>query len=243
MSDPSVPSVVPELPDSTVHVWLFGLQLSPDAVDACRLFLPRAEREELAMDSSEAESLRRIITRARLRRILAAYLNKSPLELVFSNGPHGKPMLGSENCPPMHFNVTHAGDWAMAAVCRRHPVGIDIERCDGERPCLDIAATIFSRRELESITALPAERQIDAFYTIWTCKEACVKTEGGGMLTAQGGPEIALKEEGPPSTAGRFCLKSWTPRPGYRAALAYPPEIKRVTELDWNDFEDRFDRD
>ncbi len=112
-------------------------------------------------------------TRARsaLRVILSRYANEDPARLIFSYNPHGKPSLHPFS--DLEFNLSHAGDWAMIAVTRSVPVGVDIERI---RPNVDMAPLL--RRLGEPVSS---GSQSD-LYHLWTRREARSKAVGGALF-------------------------------------------------------------
>ena len=85
----------------------------------------------------EEDRIRWIRARSSLRLILSRYAGSDPAELVFCYGKHGKPAL--VGATGVEFNLSHSGDWAMVAVARSVPVGVDIERM---RANVDIAALL-----------------------------------------------------------------------------------------------------
>jgi 4'-phosphopantetheinyl transferase len=122
-----------------------------------------------------SEKDRRYWTNARLalRATLANYANESPDALRFVASQHGKPAL--ESHPDIEFNLSHAGDFALIAVSRDAPVGVDIEQI---RSNVDIAALL--RRLGE--TDLP--ETIPELYQRWTRREARSKAAGGQLFIA-----------------------------------------------------------
>jgi 4'-phosphopantetheinyl transferase len=122
-----------------------------------------------------SEKDRRYWTNARLalRTILATYAGEPPESLHFVTSEHGKPALDPHT--GIEFNLSHAGDFALIAVSRSAPVGVDIERI---RPNVDIAALL--RRLGE--TDLP--ETIPELYHRWTRREARSKAAGGQLFVA-----------------------------------------------------------
>lgn len=83
-------------------------------------------------------------------------------------GENGKPL--TDFC---FFSISHSGDYAVCAVSDK-PIGADIQKTGG-----------FKRRERyilftenESRYVNESENPTDAFYTLWTMKEAYVKANG-----------------------------------------------------------------
>ena len=121
-----------------------------------------------------------IVTRGCLRYLISEYINTLPELVVFSYGTHGKPYLLSKK---VHFNLSHAGEWAIIAIRRGSPVGIDIEekRSPVKFQWLDLANRFFSSEEIKALVNLPAEKKTDAFFACWTRKESYIKLHGVGL--------------------------------------------------------------
>lgn len=97
-------------------------------------------------------------------------------EIQFEYNEHEKPSI--KNFPEFHFSVSHSGN-CVAFVSDTSPIGIDIEIISDAR--IEIAKRFFSENEYKYI--LESESQNNAFYEIWTKKEAYVKFLGTGLST------------------------------------------------------------
>jgi 4'-phosphopantetheinyl transferase len=155
--------------------------------------LERAEKFYFARDKA-----RFVMARALLRRILSGYLDELPERLRFEYGPYGKPRLAAPESP-IRFNVSHSGDFTVFAVGSRREIGIDIER---RRATLDIGAIArrnFSRAEIEALSRVRAESQVDAFFAVWTRKESYCKALGTGLTTALDSFTVTVEPDRPPA--------------------------------------------
>ncbi|MDR0937412.1 MAG: 4'-phosphopantetheinyl transferase superfamily protein [Oscillospiraceae bacterium] len=110
---------------------------------------------------------------SRLRSLAAGYLIAEKLKLdedTFQYTPQGKPYLPGSS---VHFSISHSGDWAVLAVADS-PIGIDIERTDRENINKNrIAARFFTETERRWLA--DNANNPDAFYYVWTAREAMVK--------------------------------------------------------------------
>jgi 4'-phosphopantetheinyl transferase len=148
----------------------------------------------------EGDRIRWIRARSSLRRILAGYAGGDPAALVFRYGEHGKPALLAAT--PIEFNLSHAGDWAMVAVARSVPVGVDIERI---RENVDMPTLL--RRLGE--TDLP---QVEAeLYQAWTRREARTKAEGVALFTKPADDTCAIDIAAPSGYAASVALAGYQP--------------------------------
>ncbi|HPC19719.1 MAG TPA: 4'-phosphopantetheinyl transferase superfamily protein [Kiritimatiellia bacterium] len=101
-------------------------------------------------------------------------------EVEWETGPNGKPLLTGA-AAEWGFNLSHAGDYAVAVLARGAAAGVDLEsmsrRADVER----LGERVFSASEQALVRAGGRE----AFFTLWSQKEALLKALGCGW--ADGG--------------------------------------------------------
>lgn len=92
-------------------------------------------------------------------------------------GESGKPMI--PELPEFQFNLSHCGSWVVFAWSEQ-PVGIDVQRCSGERPAL--VRRHFTQREQDYISSGEnASERTARFCRIWTAKESWLKYLGTGL--------------------------------------------------------------
>ena len=100
----------------------------------------------------------------------------SPLpEIIYAE--HGKPGFSGET--GLWFNLSHSGDDIALLFSDEGEVGCDIEVIRPRPNWRRLANAIFSPGEHAEVEAEHPERQLDAFWRIWTRKEAMVKQRGG----------------------------------------------------------------
>lgn len=75
------------------------------------------------------------------------------------------------------FNISHSGEFIICGISVDHKLGIDIEEIK-EIP-LDDFENQFSEYEMKAI--MNSENRLQAFYTLWTQKEAFLKAIGTGL--------------------------------------------------------------
>lgn len=158
----------------------------------------------------------RALLRAAVR--LAWGLEELPAE---ARTGKGKPYF--PQYPRLHFNLSHSGGLCLCAV-GDGPVGVDIELTRPRRALEALARRAFSETEL----AWFAEQGggPEAFYTLWTRKEALAKFTGEGIAALRGiVPPLPGAEGTVPA------VRSWAGE-GWRAAVccAAPPEDIRWLE-------------
>ncbi|WP_180984198.1 4'-phosphopantetheinyl transferase superfamily protein [Castellaniella caeni] len=111
------------------------------------------------------------------RVLLACLLGQGRLPAL-PVGPSGKPLPASPTMPA--FSISHSGGFiAVLLGPDQQPVGCDIELLRPRAGLMTIARQYFSQAEtvhLESLHGTPA--QADAFWTLWTVREALLKRQG-----------------------------------------------------------------
>lgn len=152
----------------------------------------------------EEDRVRWSRARSSLRLILSMYAGDDPFRLGFTYGPHGKPALLPFS--DVEFNLSHAGDWAMIAVARSVPVGVDIERI---RPNIEMAPLLERLGE----TDLPTGRQ--ELYQAWTRREARSKAIGGALFDKPPENVIAIDLQAPEGYAASVALVGREPEVRY----------------------------
>ncbi len=118
-----------------------------------------------------------IAGRLLLRSLAARMAGCRPEDVVFSLGPHGKPMV--EHPRGVEVNLSHSGGRVLAAA-GSVPLGVDMEAV---RP-LDwraIARRFLPARDHDWLAAFPIEERRRAFFQLWTWKEAVAKALGVGI--------------------------------------------------------------
>jgi 4'-phosphopantetheinyl transferase len=226
--DPTWPAAV-ELDDAR-EVVVTRLAVESEAVRASTRVLSDDERRRASRFVFDRDARRYIVARARLRQLLAARLGAPPESLEFAYGAHGKPALaqrfaGSGLC----FNVSHCDDVAVFALSNGPAIGVDVEAIRVMSDADAIAARLFTRRENQAYRALDWRDKPLGFFNCWTRKEAFVKALGEGLShrldrfevsLAPGEPARILRVEDAPGDDCGWSLDSFSPAPGYVAAIA-----------------------
>ncbi|HUF19915.1 MAG TPA: 4'-phosphopantetheinyl transferase superfamily protein [Burkholderiales bacterium] len=206
------------------------LDAEPETVRALARWLSAGEQQRADRYVLERDRRRFIVARARLRQLLAARLSTRPqlVELVY--GEHGKPALAPQSGDTdWRFSVSHSDELAVFAFAREQEVGIDIEAIR-EIPDADaIVFGFFSPRERQAYLALGPEQKTLGFFNCWTRKEALLKALGRGLSAALDDFDVSLAPDEPaqilslddrPGSASGWCLDSFSPSPGFVAAVA-----------------------
>lgn len=234
------PRIVPPLDTSEVHVWTLPSAIYAAAGDALHALLDPAEVARADRFRFERNRALYVIGRAAARSLISAYSGDDPATVRFLAGKHGKPELAPE-CAPLHVNWSHSGDLVVFAISRCARVGVDVERVGRFANIDDIAARVFSPRELEEFRAHEGEARRLAFFNGWTRKEAFIKATGEGMTRPLKGFDVALTHPpalraiaGSEEAARRWTLHSFTPGEGYTAAVVVGAPGVSLRVLSWS---------
>jgi len=162
-------------------------------VDSRRLAVLRAHFSALEEDrfqsfSTDALRSRWGAARGTLREVLGRALACAPAEVRFRYAAHGKPQLAGS---ALRFNISHSGALAVIALAR-FEVGVDVE-LPRKRRSDAIARRFYAPGEIERLFAQADDPlRADAFFRLWTCKEAFLKATGEGLSRSTRSYEISL---------------------------------------------------
>jgi 4'-phosphopantetheinyl transferase len=140
--------------------------------------LAGVEEVRMAEIKNDAVRCRFVLSRVLRRKLLAECLACPPSALRFGENREGKPHL----LPPTEwdFNVSHAGDFVVV-VAARHPVGVDLEAIREVREMSAIVARYFHRDEAVAWFGVGKKFRQEAFYLLWSAREAAMKCAGLGL--------------------------------------------------------------
>ena len=236
---------IPVLGRDDVHVWRASLERSASEIRDFRCNLDADEQSRAEQFHFEKDRAHFVVARGVLRAILGRYLNQAPKSLSFCYSSHGKPALaGKSEGDATCFNVSHSHGLCLYAVARGLEVGIDLERIRSDLALAEIAERYFSPREVALLRAIPAEMQRQAFFRIWTRKEAYIKARGEGLSLlgaeldlplAPGEADEMLGAQRDQSEASRWSLQVLDPGHGYAAALAVQARAFKLSCWQWPD--------
>lgn len=147
-----------------------ALRLSPEECARATRFVRPDDRRDF------------IVAHALLRHALSRHDGAtSPDSWHFINGQTGKPELSGAHESSLTFNLSHTAGFAVCAIGRHRPVGIDVERIREMEDASAIARRFFSPQEVAAIDRLQGPDRLERFFEVWTLKEAYVKGLGRGL--------------------------------------------------------------
>lgn len=154
----------------------------PDRVECWLIDLNELALPDAASAAADRRGHLRLHRQFVLRLILGAYLGCAGKDVALSRGPSGKPELAPELAAAgLRFNLSHTSDWLALAVSRDVPVGVDLEHERRVRRALDMARRYFSPAEADWLASLEEPQRSQAFFKLWTVREACIKAMGSSL--------------------------------------------------------------
>lgn len=187
-----------------MHVWRIPVATDAALTDACNRLLTAAELQRGKRYTRDEDRLRYQLGRAALRCLLARYLGLSPQQVGMDTNQSGKPQLDAATLAyaraangNIHFNLSHSGDWVVAAFARSFAVGIDVEALSAKSASDKLIEYVLSDRESVVLRGLPKPRQTAAFFKGWTSKEAFVKGIGVGLSAGLKSIEVSVDPDQP----------------------------------------------
>jgi 4'-phosphopantetheinyl transferase len=231
-----------DLQDDEVHVWTARFLDDDSITNKLVGLLDHDERARAARFSYRHHRMRFIHFHAIARQILGGYLGLRAADVTFARGPHGKPETKSGKASAnIQFNLSHSGDYCLLALRKNYPVGVDLEEVRDLPHAMEIAARQFTQAEAKLLASLKDDARRDAFFALWTHKEAAIKALGASLadlvritfgIDATGHPQL-ISFDGNHSID--FSLKRLDAPPGYAAALASLHPFSKVTPRAWTD--------
>ncbi len=170
---------IKKLTPATSHIWLLKLEpAQPEVLLNYQTILSSDELKRANQFKRRQLQERFIITRATLRQLLGHYLEQPAKDIVFSYSNKGKPSIFNHS---LAFNLSHSGNYVAYAFTLHQAIGIDIEKIDLTID-LAIAKRFFHPQEFKALVELPSNQQAQAFFHLWTQKEAILKASGLGIV-------------------------------------------------------------
>ena len=220
-----------DLSPAQIHLWQYALgePPAPGHLAYAMTLLSDAEKQRCAAFYFEKHRTEYALSHAMLRLALSEYAPVKPGEWQFAAGKWGKPQIaGPALDTPLWFNLSHT-EGLVACVTGPVPqLGVDVENVNRITPCDEIAKRFFAGAEYEYFRNAPPALRRDAFFRIWTLKEAYIKAEGKGFsipldsfhfrFSAENPMQVTLELRGESTDAWRFF--EFQPGPGHRISIA-----------------------
>ncbi len=163
--------------DDSLAVFCIRISDFSAVLEGLKKHLHESEIERSLRYHHEKDTHRFIVSRGILRILLGKYLDMHPSGIEFYLEDKLKPRVRHSG-EALHFNVSHSGDLVLIAISRS-PVGVDLEYLDEGYAYQQILDKAFNPEELAFIQNSVDPMQ--AFYLLWTRKEALLKATGKGI--------------------------------------------------------------
>lgn len=211
-----------DLVDNEIHIWLNYLNVHEARIKHLYPLMSAAEKERSERFKFYKHRKAFIASHGFMHTVLAYYINTPANEITFSHSKNGKPSLIKEQNPGnIQFNLSHSNSIAMLAICKNNSVGIDVEYAQRKTDWIGISKRFFTENEQKKLFSLNESQQKEAFFKIWTRKEAHMKVTGLGLSLAPTQFEISV----PPEAAKFIGNTQTTDSPFYKMQDIFLPEM------------------
>lgn len=166
--------MINDLTAQQIHIYHIDLDQQPDWRNNL------TSEEQQRADKMRIDHIRQRFINGRgfLRHCLSHYLQQDANTIELNSTEKGKLFLPDSN---VLFNLAHSKNRAIYAFNLDYDIGIDIEHI---RPLSDldsIAKRVFSHIELDHLAEIDGDEKLNAFFKLWTRKEATIKASGEGL--------------------------------------------------------------
>ena len=177
-----IPQKENTLNEGEVHLWVAHLTVSPPRIKQYYPLLSTEEKERSERFVHFIHRKRFIASHGFMRSVLASYLDGDAAGLIFKREEKGKPYLSStDRIAPLQFNLSHSNNLALLAISKTQAIGVDVEFMERKNEWKKISQRFFTPEEQTALFSLPENQQQQAFFNVWTRKEAHMKVVGEGL--------------------------------------------------------------
>ena len=195
------PSAANKLGDRTL-IEIAYLDMTSSLADRLAARYANAEDHQLAGRYRHPHGHRqRLMVRVLLRAILARHYPTPAKPWQILRDPDGAPRLAADGLTaPLPFvSLSHSGNLVACAISCGAQLGIDIERIRPDRQVTALAGAAFGPTEAIAVEAAGG----NAFYRIWTLREALAKASGAGFGLLMNRTDMV-----PPDSGARIARRS-----------------------------------
>lgn len=180
--------------DNDCLVFIFCSDMFIEVESELKKLLSNDETERLLKFKFEKDRQTYCIAHGLKRVLLAALLNTKE-QVEISSHSNGKPFISHQkHNMPLHFSLSHSEKMIALAFQKNSPLGVDIEKIQPADKYGNVIQHYFTSDEQKLIS----RSDNDAFFKIWTQKEAIGKATGQGIANL---PEIVIPDDYELSTA------------------------------------------
>jgi phosphopantetheinyl transferase len=177
----SVRDWTPEAARSAIHVLYAPVARNAQASRHCSAILSDAEVQRAGRIVTE-EGKAQFTQRRAFRRYCGALALRSsdPIERIdFNETEKGRPYL--PEAPDLWFSFSACRHGLLGAWSSTHAIGVDLEDRTRRLEARQLARRYFLQAEARAVARADAPARTDLFLTLWTLKEAALKSIGEGL--------------------------------------------------------------
>jgi 4'-phosphopantetheinyl transferase len=165
----------PEAPST--RLWLVdGRHLQDDLIDGLRAQLSTEEAQRTARFQRPERQRQYLLGRLLLRHAVGRTTGVPPSSISTLDRPGAAPLLIlPDGVPQPGFSLSHSRHWIACAAGFDAALGLDVEVVDAERDVVALSETGFHPDEHAWLLRQTETERVDAFYRLWTLKEALFK--------------------------------------------------------------------
>lgn len=156
-----------------------SLALALHVPRSTHFFIQGSERQR-----AEAFALRKAGEAALLTCLQRLYPDAEPTAWLVRRDERGRPSVRHQDIhSPVFISIAHTHGIAVAAASASGPIGIDVESLHRRVDVTAFAQEYFHPREQQWLAGAEDDQRTDAFFRLWTLKEAYGKTTHHGLMT------------------------------------------------------------
>ncbi len=233
--------------EKSIHVWWSNLDQPQNIVDNCHSFLSSEEKNRINKYNTQLLKNRQVMSKAILKKLLSLYLEKNVKEINFIYNNYGKPYIACDKVAnSVKFNISHSENVGIFAFTLNDDLGVDIEKVKEYIEIDGIKEICFTNFEKEWYDNLNNEFKLEAFYKIWTIKEAFIKAIGEGFsyptinleLTNESGNQIKIRKIYSKEYSNvNYKVNTFPSKSGFVSSVVYEGEknVKIFPQLTFNE--------
>lgn len=179
--------------DEATHMWNADLDQSPFVIQRLSALLSSDEKKRSERFIFDKDRNRFVVRHALLRVLLSHYIGTKPDYIQFCYNQNGKPALPEMlNSKDIRFSLSSSRGFCLFAITRCREIGVDIEfsgrSLDGDQ----IISNFFTEKEKYFFYCLNKKQRENAFFKLWTKKEALIKALGIGLSLPLNSFDVSL---------------------------------------------------
>ena len=214
-----------------VRLWtmnLNGLELPPPE---WLELLDEEERLHCQRFRQEIDRLAYIAAHALLRNTLSHTLTIPPAALIIAHDKRGKPFLNMRENGAIGISLSHTAGMVAVVISEAGKVGVDVEAVNQQIILKDdLSAFGVSHEEAQGLASLTEPARSQAFFDLWTAREAVAKADGRGLslpfslIQIDRSTNMATIQENGNSPESHWRLWRKRPSPLHRLSVAWSTE-------------------